>query len=97
MYTYLHVHEQPQQREQRLVPNKILFYFEAFVHESIILPLPPPPCKASPIAILLHVHCALHDAPLDRSFVCHTPYNIVNGNIVQRLIGSLSGENSGPL
>jgi len=35
---------------------KILFYFEAFVHESIILLLPPPACIARTIAVLLHVY-----------------------------------------
>jgi len=49
---------------------------------QIILLLTSPACKASPNAILLHVHCALYDTPPDPSFVCHTPYNIGNGNIV---------------
>jgi len=38
-------------------------YFEAFVHELIVRLLPPPTCIALTIAILLHVHCALYDAP----------------------------------
>ena len=42
---------------------KVLFYFEAFVHESIILLSPPPTCTARTIAILLHVYCAIYDAP----------------------------------
>jgi len=33
------------------------------VHESIILPLPPPTCNARTIAMLLHVYCAIYDAP----------------------------------
>ena len=62
---------------------KILFYFEAFVHESIILSLPTPTCTARTIAIRLHVDCAIYDVPPDPPFVSHTPYNIGNGNIVQ--------------
>jgi len=42
---------------------KILVYFEAFVHESIILLSPPPTCTDRTIAILLHVYCAIYDAP----------------------------------
>ena len=42
---------------------KILFYFAAFMWESIILLLPPPTCIARTIAILLHVYCARYDAP----------------------------------
>jgi len=61
---------------------KTLFYFEVFVHESIILSLPPPTCIARTIAIRLHVHCALHAAPPDPPFVCHTPYNIGDCNIL---------------
>jgi len=61
---------------------KILFYFEASVHEPIIRVLPPPTFIARTIAIRLHAHCAVYDAPSDPPFVCHTPYNIGNGNIV---------------
>jgi len=42
---------------------KILFHFEASVHESIFLVYPPPTCIAGTIPILLHVHCAIYDAP----------------------------------
>jgi len=61
---------------------KILFYFDAFVYDSIIRSLPPPTCIARTIAIPLYVHCATYDAPPDPAFVCHTAYNIGNGNIV---------------
>ena len=47
----------------RLGLYKILFYFEAFVRESIILLLPPPTCTARTIAMLLHIYCAIYDAP----------------------------------
>ena len=39
--------------------HKILFYFEAFVHESIILALLPSTCIARITALLLHVYCIL--------------------------------------
>jgi len=52
------------------------------VHESITRALPPPTCIARTIAILPHVYCAIYDAPHDLPFVCHTPYNIGNDNIV---------------
>jgi len=42
---------------------KILFDFEAFVHESILLLLAPPTCIARTIAIPLHVNCAIYDTP----------------------------------
>jgi len=48
--------------EFHLALYKILFYFEAFVHESIIRLLPPPTCIAHTIAILLHIYCAIYDA-----------------------------------
>ena len=48
----------------RLGLYNIMFYFEAFVHESIIrvlyCPLPP---ALRTIAILLHVYSAVYDAP----------------------------------
>ena len=59
---------------------KRFFHFEAFVHESIILALLPPTCTAHTIVILLHDYCAIYDPLLDPPFVCHTPYNIGNGN-----------------
>jgi len=42
---------------------KILLHCKALVWESIILSLPPPTCKAYPIAILLHAHCAIYAPP----------------------------------
>jgi len=49
--------------------HKILFYFEAFVHESIIRALPPPTSIARTIATRAHVYCAIYDAPHDLPFV----------------------------
>jgi len=37
--------------------------FKALLWESIILLLPPPTCKAYPIATLLHDHCAIYAPP----------------------------------
>jgi len=45
---------------------------------------PPPTCKAYTIAILLHDPCPMCDPLPDPLFVCHTPFNIGNGNIVSR-------------
>jgi len=42
---------------------KRLVHFEAYAHESTILLLPPPTCIARTIAILVHVYCAIYDAP----------------------------------
>ena len=61
---------------------KILFYLEAFLWESIILLLPPPTCNAYPIIILSHAHCSIYAPPPTPPFLCHTPYNIGDGNIV---------------
>jgi len=43
---------------------------------------PLPTCKAYPIAILLHDHCAIYAPPTDPPFVCREQYNIGDGNIV---------------
>ena len=42
---------------------KTVVHFKAFMHESIILVLPPPTCIAHNSAILLHVYCAIYDLP----------------------------------
>ena len=55
IYIYIHIH---------IGLYKILFYVEAFVHESVLLLLPPLTCIARIIAILLHIYCAIYDAPL---------------------------------
>jgi len=41
---------------------KISFHFKALLWESIIRLLPPPTCKAYPMAILLHDHCPRMDS-----------------------------------
>ena len=69
-------------RALRNWPLQDIVYFEPFVNESSILLWPSPTCIARTIAILLHVYCAIYDSP-DPSLVCHTPYDIGNGNIVQ--------------
>jgi len=42
---------------------EVLVHFEAYAHESTILLLPPPTCITRTIAILVHVYCAIYDAP----------------------------------
>jgi len=61
----------------------IYLHSEAFVHESIIRFLAPPPtCIDHTIAILLHVYYAIHDPPPTPPCVCHTLYSIGNGTSV---------------
>jgi len=64
---------------------QILFYFKALWCESLILVLPLPTFKAYLIAVLLHGHCAIYAPHLPSPSVCHTPYNIRDGNILSRL------------
>jgi len=62
-----------------------LFYFEAFVHESIILSLSPSTCIAHTIATVLHEYCAIYDPPGPPVRMPYTiRYNIgtSNSNIV---------------
>ena len=49
------------------------------MHVSFVRLFIPPTCIARTIAILLHVHGEIYDAPPDPPFVCNTPYNIGNG------------------
>ena len=66
MYIYIYTHiyiKRCATTDAALGLHKILFYFKAFVHESIILSLPPPTRIVRTIAILLHVDCAIYDAP----------------------------------
>jgi len=42
---------------------KIFFYFESFVHESIVLSFSRPACIAHTVAILLHDYSAIYDPP----------------------------------
>jgi len=65
--------------------HKMFVYFEAVLHESTIFSFPPPTCTtciAHPGAILLHDEWKVYDSPSDLPFVCYTPYNIGNNNIV---------------
>jgi len=61
---------------------KIFVYFEAVVHESSILSFPPPTCIVHPGGIRFHDYWTVYDFPSALPFVCCTPYNIVNSNIV---------------
>jgi len=47
----------------RLGLYKIFFHVKAFMYESIIHALHSPACTAHNNAILLHVYCAIHNAP----------------------------------
>jgi len=64
---------------------KIVFHLFLFVQESII-PLSTPPISiahTTAILLLLRDRCAIYDPPPpDPPFICHTPYNIGNDNIV---------------
>ena len=40
---------------------KIFFFFESFVHKSIVLSFLPPICIAHSVATLLHDYLAIHD------------------------------------
>jgi len=42
---------------------------------------PPPTYIAHTVAIRLQSYCAIFDPPPSPPFVCHTPYNIVHGNM----------------
>jgi len=60
---------------------KILLHFTALLRESIILLFLPPPAKPT----LLQYYCktiAQYTPPTDPFCLCHTPYNIGDGNIV---------------
>jgi len=61
----------------------MFFHFKAFVHKLMILLLPNPLiCIAHITAQVSHDYCAKYDPLSDPPFVCHTPFNIGNGNIV---------------
>ena len=59
---------------------KILFHLTALLWESIILLLPPPP-PANPTVLQFYCTCNIRP-PTDPPCLCHTPYNIGDGNIV---------------
>jgi len=67
----------------RLGFYKLMFYVEAFVHESIVLCQPPPPYLHCPhycntiTRLLRNIR-----RPPDLPCVCHTPYTMGNSNIV---------------
>ena len=56
---------------------KILFHFKALLWESTILLVPPSTCKAYPIAILLHEHCATYAPPH-----CPPPFYAIHHTIL---------------
>jgi len=56
---------------------KILFHFKALWQESIILLWPPPHCKAYPIVMLMHGHCAVYAPPPTTPFLCYIHHTIL--------------------
>jgi len=50
-------------RTPQLGLHKIFFYYESFMHESIILSFPQPTCIAHTVAVLLHGYCAICAPP----------------------------------
>jgi len=60
------------------------------VHEPTILSFPPPTCNAHPGAVVVHAYWTAYDSPPDLPFVCYTPYNVGNNNIVKKIAHSRS-------
>jgi len=68
---YIHIHRVdsgtptiPEGGAPRFSLYKIVLHFKVSLWESIILLVPLPICKAYPVAILLHGHCAIYARPL---------------------------------
>jgi len=61
---------------------KILFHFKALLWESIIRLLPPHHLQSLPYCNTIARLLRNIRPPTDAPFVCHTPYNIGDGNIV---------------
>jgi len=56
---------------------KMLVDLEAFVHESIILLLPPSTCISQTFAMPLHCYCAIYDLPPRIPLCCAIHYTIL--------------------
>ena len=69
------------QRAAEVSLYKILFHCKALLCESTIL-LRPPHLQSLPYCITIARPLCNIRPPIDPSFVCHTPYNISDGNIV---------------
>jgi len=70
-------------------PYKIIFHVHPCVHESILLLLPPLP----PLPHTVHYYITTivqNTTPFDPPCVCHTPYNIGNGNSLPTLCTTIS-------
>ena len=61
---------------------KILFHFEAHVHESTILAPPPGPLALPTLVQYLCTIGGVYDSPSELPCVCYTPYNTGNNNIM---------------
>ena len=66
-------------RAGRLAFTRYCFTSRLYCGSQSSFHCPPPTCKAHSIEIRLHDHCAIYAPPTDPSFVCHTPYNIGDG------------------
>ena len=73
---------------QYLSPYKTLFHFKALLWESIILLLPPHHLQSLPYCNTIARLLRNIRPPTDLAFVCRTPYNIGDGNIVERPTGT---------
>ena len=67
---------------QGLAPTRYRFTQKLYCGSLSSLYCSSPTCKAYPIAILLHGHCAIYPPRTDPPLLCHTPYNIGDGSIV---------------
>ena len=56
-------HRPVEQRGRWVGLYKIFVHSKVFLHQSIVLLLPPPTCIARAIAIRLHIYCAIYEAP----------------------------------
>jgi len=68
-------------------PTMLAFTRYCFILQSFILGvnhafIAIPTCKAYPIAVLLHDHCAIYARPLTSPLLCHTLHDIGDGNIM---------------
>ena len=63
-WTHCRRHHERERGWRRVSLYKILFHFKALLWESIIRLPPPPTCKAYPIALQLHDHCAINGSSL---------------------------------
>ena len=69
---------------------KILFHFKALLWDSILLLMPPPHLQSLPDCNTIARALRNIRPPTDPPCVYHTPYNIVDSNIVQMQVRCMS-------